>query len=62
MMKLARELAIFFAPNVNSYKRFAVASWAPVNVVWGRDNRTTGFRVVGDGRRSTSSAASRAAT
>ena len=49
MMKLARELAIFFAPNVNSYKRFAVASWAPVNVVWGRDNRTTGFRVVGHG-------------
>jgi len=26
-----------------------VASWAPVNVVWGRDNRTTGFRIVGDG-------------
>ena len=50
MMKLARELAIFFAPNVNSYKRFAVASWAPVNVVWGRDNRTTGFRVVGSGQ------------
>ncbi len=49
MMKLARELAIFFAPNVNSYKRFAALSWAPVNVVWGRDNRTTGFRVVGNG-------------
>src|SRR4029079_18761359 len=37
------------APNINSYKRYAVASWAPVNVVWGRDNRTTGFRIVGDG-------------
>jgi len=49
MMRLARELAIFFAPNINSYKRFAAASWAPVNVVWGRDNRTTGFRVVGRG-------------
>jgi glutamine synthetase len=49
MMQLARELAPFFAPNINSYKRFAVASWAPVNVVWGRDNRTTGFRVVGRG-------------
>lgn len=48
-MALARELAILFAPNVNSYKRFASASWAPVNVVWGRDNRTTGFRVVGRG-------------
>ncbi len=49
MMALSRELAVFFAPNVNSYKRFAAASWAPVNVVWGRDNRTTGFRVVGRG-------------
>jgi glutamine synthetase len=49
MMALQRELALFIAPNINSYKRYAVASWAPVNVVWGRDNRTTGFRVVGDG-------------
>ena len=48
-MALARELAVFFAPSINSYKRFASASWAPVNVVWGRDNRTTGFRVVGHG-------------
>jgi glutamine synthetase len=48
-MAYSRELAVFWAWNVNSYKRYAVASWAPVNVVWGRDNRTTGFRVVGDG-------------
>jgi glutamine synthetase len=50
MMKLVRELSVFIAPNINSYKRFAVASWAPVNVVWGWDNRTTGFRVVGHGQ------------
>jgi glutamine synthetase len=49
MMALSRELAIFIAPNVNSYKRYASLSWAPVNIVWGRDNRTTGFRVVGRG-------------
>ncbi len=49
MMKLSRELAVFIAPNVNSYKRYAALSWAPVNVVWGRDNRTTGFRIVGHG-------------
>ncbi len=49
MISLQRELALFIAPNVNSYKRYAVASWAPVNVVWGHDNRTTGFRVVGRG-------------
>ena len=63
MMKYARELAPFIAPSINSYKRYAVASWAPVNVVWGRDNRTTGFRIVGDaGRACTSRIASPAAT
>jgi len=45
----ARELAIFFAPNVNSYKRYAAGSWAPTTLAWGRDNRTCGFRVVGTG-------------
>jgi glutamine synthetase len=49
MMALSRELSIFIAPNVNSYKRYASLSWAPVNIVWGRDNRTTGFRLVGHG-------------
>ncbi len=49
MMALSRELAIFIAPNINSYKRYASLSWAPVNIVWGRDNRTTGFRLVGHG-------------
>ena len=45
----ARELAIFFAPNVNSYKRFVAGSWAPTTLAWGVDNRTCGFRVVGHG-------------
>ena len=45
----AHELALFFAPNVNSYKRFAVGSWAPTTLAWGRDNRTCAFRVVGHG-------------
>src|SRR5678815_356147 len=49
MMQLSRELAVFIAPFINSYKRYASLSWAPVNVVWGRDNRTTGFRLVGHG-------------
>ncbi len=49
MMSLSRELAVFIAPFINSYKRYASLSWAPVNVVWGRDNRTTGFRLVGSG-------------
>ena len=45
----ARELAVFLAPNVNSYKRYTAGSWAPTTLAWGHDNRTCGFRVVGDG-------------
>jgi glutamine synthetase len=45
-----RELALFIAPSVNSYKRYAAESWAPTSVSWGRDNRTCGFRVVGHGQ------------
>ncbi len=44
-----RELALFFAPTINSYKRFAAGSWAPTTLAWGNDNRTCGFRVVGRG-------------
>ena len=39
----------FYAPTVNSYKRFADASWAPTRLAWSYDNRTAGFRVVGRG-------------
>lgn len=46
---LARELTLFLAPYINSYKRFQSGSFAPTKVAWSRDNRTAGFRVVGDG-------------
>jgi glutamine synthetase len=45
----ASELAIFFAPTINSYKRFAAGSWAPTTLAWAHDNRTCGFRIVGHG-------------
>jgi glutamine synthetase len=45
-----RELALFIAPTINSYKRYAAESWAPTSIAWGRDNRTAGFRVVGHGQ------------
>ena len=45
----ARELALFLAPTINSYKRYAAGSWAPTTLAWGHDNRTCGFRVVGHG-------------
>ncbi|MDT0464800.1 glutamine synthetase family protein [Streptomyces gibsoniae] len=43
------DLGPFFAPNVNSYKRFAPGSFAPTRFTWGRDNRTCAVRVVGRG-------------
>jgi glutamine synthetase len=47
LMKYSRELCLFFAPTVNSYKRYESLSWAPTRLAWSTDNRTTGFRVVG---------------
>ncbi len=44
-----RELTLFLAPNVNSYKRYATGSFAPTAVAWGHDNRTCSLRVVGEG-------------
>jgi glutamine synthetase len=44
-----QELTLLLAPNVNSYKRFASASFAPTAVAWGHDNRTCALRVVGHG-------------
>jgi glutamine synthetase len=44
-----RDLTLFLAPNVNSYKRFAEGSFAPTAVAWGLDNRTCALRVVGHG-------------
>ncbi|ORA37799.1 glutamine synthetase family protein [Mycobacterium aquaticum] len=44
-----RELTLFYAPNINSYKRFADGSFAPTAVAWGLDNRTCALRVVGRG-------------
>jgi len=44
-----RELTLFSAPNINSYKRYAEGSFAPTAVAWGVDNRTCALRVVGHG-------------
>ena len=44
-----REMTLLLAPNVNSYKRYAAASFAPTTVAWGKDNRTCSLRVVGHG-------------
>src|SRR5437867_194854 len=49
-LALARELAYFYAPSVNSYKRYQSGSFAPTRIVAGWDNRTCGFRLCGAGQ------------
>ncbi|MFQ6170180.1 glutamine synthetase family protein [Oryzobacter sp. R7] len=49
LLATMRELTYFYAPNINSYKRFAPGSFAPTAVAWGTDNRTCALRVVGHG-------------
>ncbi|HNQ88103.1 MAG TPA: glutamine synthetase family protein [Verrucomicrobiota bacterium] len=49
LLKYSRELSYFFAPTVNAYKRYQAGSWAPTTMAWSPDNRTVGFRVVGQG-------------
>lgn len=43
------DVMVFYAPTVNSYKRYRSGSWAPTRLAWSRDNRTAGFRIVGQG-------------
>ena len=43
----ARDMTVFLAPYVNSYKRFSIGMFAPTKAVWSADNRTAGFRVCG---------------
>jgi glutamine synthetase len=43
------DVMVFYAPTVNSYKRYIDASWAPTRLAWSNDNRTAGFRIVGSG-------------
>jgi glutamine synthetase len=49
LLRHAPELAVFWAPYVNSYKRFRKGTFAPTRCVWSIDNRTAGFRLVGEG-------------
>jgi glutamine synthetase len=42
------ELMYFYAPFVNSYKRYREGTFAPIRLAWGHDNRTCGLRVIGE--------------
>jgi glutamine synthetase len=48
-LAMARELACFYAPGVNAYKRYQAGSFAPTRIAAGWDNRTCGFRLCGAG-------------
>jgi glutamine synthetase len=43
------DMTLLYAPNINSYKRFADGSFAPTAIAWGNDNRTCAVRLVGHG-------------
>ncbi len=45
----ADAITYFLAPNINSYKRFVVETFAPTKAVWSLDNRTAGYRVCAAG-------------
>ena len=49
LLEHARELGWFFAPYPNSYKRYRAGTFAPTGIAWSYDNRTAGFRIVGEG-------------
>jgi len=48
-MAHVQDVMVFYAPTINSYKRYVDFSWAPTRIAWSYDNRTAGFRVVGKG-------------
>lgn len=49
-LAFSAEMMPFYAPTINSYKRFVSSSWAPTRIAWSKDNRTAGFRIVGSGK------------
>ena len=49
LLAYAPDVTLFLAPNINSYKRYVAGTFAPTKTVWSRDNRTAGFRLVGEG-------------
>jgi glutamine synthetase len=50
LLATMREFSLFFAPNINSYKRYQPGSFAPTALRWGVDNRTCSLRMAGHGQ------------
>ena len=47
LIAYAPDCTYFFAPYINSYKRFVKGTFAPTKTAWSVDNRTAGFRLCG---------------
>ena len=45
LQKHLPEVIAILAPYVNSYRRYVKDHAAPINLAWGRDNRTAGIRI-----------------
>ncbi|CAF1094349.1 unnamed protein product [Rotaria sordida] len=46
-MKYVPDMMVFYAPTINSYKRFGSSTCVSSRIAWSYDNRTSSFRVVG---------------
>lgn len=46
LQKYGKEFFALMAPTTNSYKRMRIGAWAPINLTWGEENRTTGYRII----------------
>ena len=51
-LQVMPEVMAVICPTVNSYKRIVPGTWAPTNVSWGVDNRTTALRAIPSGAQS----------
>jgi glutamine synthetase len=49
LQRYVQQGTALFCPNVNSFRRMRLESDAPINLHWGRDNRTCGLRVPDSG-------------
>ncbi len=49
MIAYVPEYTMLLAPYINSYKRFKKGTFAPTKTAWSVDNRTSGFRLCGEG-------------
>lgn len=45
LQRAAQDCLLLFAPNANSYRRFVLNAFVPLNEVWGFNNRTVAMRI-----------------